>query len=146
MKSGYSVDLKASRPPQNNFPVGFFIEDFSYTKVSDPKTLDENNGRFCITPEYPNGTYAYFATIEEGNADSSGPFAGYKRPKFPFLVGDNFKSTPNKFNFSSYSNQDQYELDKSKWSRNTHFYNLIEGNLEYEYVYIPDDLKQTIDI
>ena len=146
MKSGYSVDLKASRPPQNQFPVGFFIEDYSYTKVADQATLDENNGRFCITPEYPNGTYAYFATIEEGNADSSGPFAGYKRPKFPFLVGENFKSTPNKFNFSSYSNQEQYLLNKSEWSRNTYFYNLIEGNLEYEYVYIPDDLKQTIDI
>ena len=146
MKSGYSVDLKASRPPQNQFPVGFFIEDYSYTKVADQATLDENNGRFCITPEYPNGTYAYFATIEEGNADSSGPFAGYKRPKFPFLVGENFKSTPNKFNFSSYSNQEQYLLNKSEWSRNTYFYNLIEGNLEYEYVYIPDNLKQTIDI
>ena len=146
MKSGYSVDLKASRPPQNQFPVGFFIEDYSYTKVSNQATLDENNGRFCITPEYPNGTYAYFTTIEEGNADSSGPFAGYKRPKFPYLVGENFKSTPNKFNFSSYSNQDQYKLNESEWSRNTYFYNFIEGNLEYEYVYIPDDLKQTIDI
>ena len=29
------------------------------------------------------------------------------------LVGENFKSTPNKFNFSSYSNQDQYELNES---------------------------------
>ncbi len=146
MQSGYSVDLKASRPPQNEFPVGFFIEDFTYTEVSDQKILDENNGRFCITPEYPNGTYAYFATIEEGNADSAGPFAGYKRPKFPYLVGNNFKSTPNKFNFSSYSNQDQYELNNSQWSRNTYFYNLIEGDLEYEYVYIPNDLKQTLDI
>ena len=72
MKSGYSVDLKPSRPPQNEFPVGFFIEDYSFTKVNDPKTLDENNGRFCITPEYPNGTYAYFTTIDDGNADSAG--------------------------------------------------------------------------
>ena len=146
MKSGYSVDLKASRPPQNQFPVGFFIEDFTFTKVNDPKTLDENNGRFCITPEYPNGTYAYFATIEEGNADSAGPFAGYKRPKFPYLVGENYKSTPNKFNFSSYSNQEQYLLNNTEWSRNTYFYNLIENGLEYEYVYIPDDLKQTLDV
>ena len=144
MKSGYSVDLKASRPPQNKFPVGFFIEDFTYSDIGNQSTLDQNNGRFCITPEYPNGTYAYFATIEEGNADSAGAFAGYKRPKFPYLVGENFKSTPNKFNFSSYSNQDQYELDG--WSRNTVFYNLIEGNLNYEYVYIPNKLSQTLTI
>ncbi len=146
MVSGYSVDLKASRPPQNEFPVGFFIEDYTYTKVADPKILDENNGRFCVTPEYPNGVYAYFTTLVEGQADSSGPFAGYKKPAFPFLIGENYKSTPNKFNFSSYSNQDQYELNGSGWSRNTKFYNFIEGNLQYEYVYIPDKLSQTLDI
>ena len=146
MKSGYSVQLKSSRPPANQFPVGFFIEDYTFTKVSDPTILDENNGRFCITPEFPNGTYAYFATIEEGNADSAGAFAGYKRPKFPFLIGNNFKSTPNKFNFSSYSNQDQIKLENTNWSRITELYNLIEGNLEYPYVYIPNDLKQTLEI
>ena len=146
MKSGYVESLKQSRPPLNNFPPGFFIEDYSYSDVNDQTILDENNGRFCVTPEYPNGTYAYFATIEDGNADSAGAFAGYKRPKFPYLVGNNFKSTPNKFNFSSYSNQDQYKLNDSKWSRNTEYYNLIEGNLEYQYLYIPDDLKQTLDI
>ena len=25
--------------------------------------LDEYNGRYCVTPEYPNGTYAYFVAI-----------------------------------------------------------------------------------
>ena len=54
--------------------------------------------------------------------------------------------TPNKFNFSSYSNQEQYELNESLWVQNTVFYNLIEGNLEYQYVYVPDNLKQTIDV
>ena len=146
MMSGYAVDLKTSRPPSNEFPVGFFIEDYSHTEVNDPTILDENNGRFCVTPEYPNGTYAYFTTVGNGNADSAGPFAGYKKPAFPYLIGNSFNSTPNKFNFSSYSNQDQYKLEESGWSRNTEFYNLIEGNLEYEYVYIPDDLKQTLDI
>jgi len=150
MKSGYVEKLKASRPPVGQFPPGFFIEDYSYSEVNDPTILDENNGRFCITPEYPNGTYAYFATIEPGNADSSGAFVGYKRPVFPYLIGNNFNSTPNKFNFSSYSNQDQYLLNGSGWYRNTEFYNLIEGSgdkdLEYDYAYIPDGLKQTLDI
>ncbi|WP_107039659.1 YHYH protein [Brumimicrobium mesophilum] len=27
--------------------------------------MDEHNGRFYITPEYPNGAYAYFATVDE---------------------------------------------------------------------------------
>ena len=36
--------------------------------------LDEHNGRFCVTPEYPNGTYAYFCTVDE-NWNSSYPYA-----------------------------------------------------------------------
>jgi hypothetical protein len=38
------------------------MEDYIYTSGSGD--LDQRNGRFCITPEYPGGTYAYFATID----------------------------------------------------------------------------------
>jgi len=44
------------------YPLGYYIEDFEY--VSQFGDLDEHNGRFCITPEYPSGTYAYFVTID----------------------------------------------------------------------------------
>ena len=56
MRSSYS--LKTSRengPPISTFPLGFFIEDYEYLGNGD---LDENNGRYCITPDYPNGTFA----------------------------------------------------------------------------------------
>ncbi|MDO7849402.1 YHYH protein [Hymenobacter sp. M29] len=42
-------------------PLGYYIEDFEY--VAGRGDLDSHNGRFCITPEYPAGTYAYFVTI-----------------------------------------------------------------------------------
>ena len=42
-------------------PLGYYIEDFEY--VAGRGDLDEHNGRFCVTPEYPLGTYAYFVTI-----------------------------------------------------------------------------------
>ncbi|MDO7854397.1 YHYH protein [Hymenobacter convexus] len=42
-------------------PLGYYIEDFEY--VAGLGDLDSHNGRFCITPEYPQGTYAYFVTI-----------------------------------------------------------------------------------
>ena len=58
MKSGYSLDLKSGRPPLSKFPEGFFIEDYTHKKITDASVLDENNGRFGVTPEYPNGTYA----------------------------------------------------------------------------------------
>ena len=39
---------------------GTFIQD--YTFVAGSGDLDECNGRFTVTPEYPHGTYAYFLT------------------------------------------------------------------------------------
>ncbi|MEP7233792.1 MAG: YHYH protein [Ignavibacteriota bacterium] len=49
------------------YPLGYYIEDFEFIKSSGD--LDEHNGRFCVTPEYPSGIYAYFVTLDEmGNA------------------------------------------------------------------------------
>lgn len=41
---------------------GAFVQDYEY--VEGHGDLDECNGRFGITPEYPEGTYAYFLTGE----------------------------------------------------------------------------------
>jgi hypothetical protein len=114
--------------------------------LNDETVLDENNGRFCITPEFPNGTYAYFATISDSSVDSSGPFTRYKRPVFPYLIGNKFKSKPNEFNFDRFSNQDIIDLNDTDWVRNTYPYNIVENQSTYEYVTIPNNLNQTIDI
>jgi hypothetical protein len=146
MKSGYVEDLKPNRPSLTEFPLGFFTEDYTYLKVSDETVLDENNGRFCVTPEFPNGTYAYFATINNSYADSSGTFSGYKRPVFPYLIGENYKSKPNDFNFKKSSNQDEIDLNQTDWSRNTYPYNLIDNSSSYSYLTVPNLLNQTIDV
>ncbi|MEM8587981.1 MAG: YHYH protein [Pseudomonadota bacterium] len=39
---------------------GTFVEDFAY--VAGSGDLDACNGRFTVTPEHPDGTYAYFLT------------------------------------------------------------------------------------
>ncbi len=39
---------------------GSFVEDFEF--IADAGDLDECNGRDTITPDYPDGTYAYFLT------------------------------------------------------------------------------------
>lgn len=41
---------------------GTFFEDYVYAEGSGD--LDECNARFCKTPEFPDGTYAYFLTKE----------------------------------------------------------------------------------
>ena len=148
MKSGYiqEASIKENRPALSVFPAGFFIEDFTYKHVNDETVLDKNNGRFCVTPEFPSGTYAYFATINDGGAEQGGKFNSFKLPVFPYLIGNNYQSTPLEFNFNSNSNQDQYELEKSDWCRITTPYNLIEGDLNYPYMPIPNKLSQTVDV
>lgn len=60
-----------------NDPLGTFVEDYEY--VRGWGDLDEFNGRFAKTPEYPNGTYAYFLTTDEAG-----------RLAFPYLIGPRF--------------------------------------------------------
>jgi hypothetical protein len=145
LKSGYIPENKSNRPSLTSFELGFFVEDFTHYKKGDDTVLDENNGRFCITPEFPKGTYAYFATFEP-TADSGGKFSNYKQPKFPYLIGDSFKSKPIDFNFQKNSNQDDIDLNQTKWSRNTYFYNLINDDASYSYLTIPNNLNQTVDV
>lgn len=41
---------------------GAFVNDYEF--VPEIGDLDECNGRFCVTPDYPEGTYAYFLTTD----------------------------------------------------------------------------------
>ena len=62
------------------YPLGSFLEDYEYVPGSGD--LDEHNGRFCITPEYPSGVYAYFVTIDAS-----------EDPVFPYVLGPTYYGT-----------------------------------------------------
>ena len=66
-------------PPVNaEFPNGTFVEDYEYVKGQGD--LDEHNGRFGKTPDFPEGTYAYFlATREDGTM------------AYPYLIGPTYR-------------------------------------------------------
>ena len=68
------LDDQINRPPTSIYPKGFFVEDYVYENSSNDSVLDENNGRFCVTPDYPNGTYAYFTTLDGRSPETSGKF------------------------------------------------------------------------
>jgi|TARA_B110000116_G_scaffold126474_1_gene109614 hypothetical protein len=57
-----NISNRSNGPSLNQYPLGAYIEDFEY--VAGSGDLDEYNGRFCVTPAYPNGIYAYFVTID----------------------------------------------------------------------------------
>lgn len=64
----------------DDYPLGYFKEDYEFiAHPGEEDYLDVHNGRFCVTPEYPNGTYAYFATVDE-NWNSA----------YPYVVGPDF--------------------------------------------------------
>jgi hypothetical protein len=62
------------------FPLGYFREDYEFISHGGQEDyLDIHNGRVCVTPEYPNGIYCYFTTVnEEWNS------------AYPYVVGPTF--------------------------------------------------------
>ena len=70
------------------YALGHYLEDYDYLgDLSFAQgvqfDLDRYNGRTCVTPEFPNGTYAYFSTL---NADNT--------PAFPYNIGRQFYGSP----------------------------------------------------
>jgi len=138
LTSSYELRFdKPNRPSLSTFPGGFFVEDYEYTESGD---LDKHNGRYCLTPDYPNGVYAYFATFDN-IVDSDGPFTNYKRPYFPYLVGNSFKSQPNEFNYRKTSNQNQYNLENGNWFRNTKEYLINDDRSHYDFILNSDNFS-----
>lgn len=64
-------------------PDGTYIEDFVYEK--DLGDLDEYNGKECYTPDYPNGIYAYFVTVDPDD---------HSLCRYPYIVGPKYKNVP----------------------------------------------------
>ena len=81
MRSSYSLKQQEKMLTNIRVSTWIFIDDYEYLGNGD---LDENNGRFCITPDYPKGTFAYFATINPNENETSGTFKNFRSPVFPF--------------------------------------------------------------
>ncbi|WP_445716008.1 YHYH protein [Flavobacterium sp.] len=93
MKSGYQLrnitvrthwadgtDVSDGPAVSATYPLGSFREDYEWVAhPSDESYLDEHNGRFCVTPEYPAGIYCYFATVD-ANHNSA----------YPYLIGPTY--------------------------------------------------------
>lgn len=80
----------------STYPIGRYMEDNAwlgdltnsatgqkYVAGTNTFDLDEYNGRWCVTPEFPNGTYAYFVAIASNGA-----------PIFPYNIGRGYYATP----------------------------------------------------
>lgn len=53
-------DVSNSRPAIDDYELGTFKQDWEY--IAGSGDLDECNGRFGVTPEFPDGIYHYYGT------------------------------------------------------------------------------------
>ena len=73
------TDVPDGPTVSTSYPLGYFREDYEFINHAQSDYLDIHNGRVCVTPEYPNGIYCYFATVnEEWNS------------AYPYVVGPTF--------------------------------------------------------
>jgi hypothetical protein len=86
----YGVASIQSGPPVNGtYPLNRYMEDNAFlgdlgSTMGVEFDLDEYNGRWCVTPEFPAGTYAYFVSISSNGT-----------PVYPYNIGRSFYGTPN---------------------------------------------------
>lgn len=74
------VTVPSGPAVSTTYPLGYFREDYEFiSHTGSEDYLDEHNGRFCKTPEYPNGIYCYFATVDE-----------HWNSAYPYVVGPTF--------------------------------------------------------
>lgn len=90
--SDYGPDVSTT------YPLGTYVEDYEYLAGSGH--LDEYNGRWCVTPEFPSGTYAYFSTMTDE-----------KEPAFPYLIAAEY--------YGEVSQQDVANISKATIPTNT---------------------------
>ena len=90
----YNTD-QTGATPLSTYPVSRYMEDYAYLgDLTNSATgtnyqkgthfdLDEYNGRWCVTPEFPGGTYAYFVSMSSNGT-----------PVFPNNIGRAFYGSP----------------------------------------------------
>ena len=137
LKTGYELNATVvnDRPSTSTFDAGFFIDDYRFTNSGH---LDEHNGRFCKTPEFPDGVYAYFAGVTTSITSNK------LEPFYPYFIGNKFRSPF--INENSILNQ-SFDFNNSNLVRNTFPYNANNPNAGYDfYTESYEDYEQISEI
>ena len=131
LTSGYVLNPNnvVNRPHQ--FSNGFFVEDYSFTNAGD---LDQHNGRYGKTPEYPNGVYAYFVGIGSNSL----------LPEFPYFIGDTYRTDPSTDNFNL--NQSTFNFGNSNLIRNTYPYKVSDPFADNDFIVESNEITKQSSI
>ena len=122
LTSSYKKNIIKVINRPSGFNEGFFVDDYIFDGSGD---LDIHNGRFCKTPEFPNGIYAYFATV--GLSTSTNKIEGV----YPYFIGNTYRSPL--INDNLILNHD-FEFNNSNLIRNTKPYNVNEKFADNDFI------------
>jgi len=130
----YELNIGKVFDRPSSFSSGYFIEDFEYTGNKD---LDRHNGRFCKTPEFPNGVYAYFASVTTSVSSNK------LEPAYPYFIGNTFKSPFIQENSNLNQN---FDFNNSNLIRNTFPYKLNDAYANYDFLIEPYEISSQTSI
>ena len=126
LTSGYKLnkDKVVDRPTASEFEEnGYFIDDWQYDP--DNGNLDEHNGRFCKTDEFPNGVYAYFASVKPSTQSNT------LEPSFPYFIGKKYRSP---FISSNTTLSQEFDFNNSNLLRNTFPYKVGDALADNDFI------------
>ena len=118
--SSYEVDVVTTpnlRP--SGFANGYFVQDYVYKASGD---LDEYNGRYLVNSDFPNGTYAYFATL-----DVNGNLA------YPYITKSHYNQS-DAFNYNLLIEQTDQYVNTGEYKRNVTHLGLNDDSREYPFL------------
>jgi len=126
LTSSYELNTANIIDRPTGFSNGFFVEDYQFTNSGD---LDENNGRFGKTPEFPNGVYAYFATIDAISLE----------PQFPYFIGNSYRSNILEEN---YTLDQSFDFNSSNLLRNTFPYKVSDAYAHNDFIIETNEIRK----
>mgnify|MGYP001196446358 CR=1 FL=1 len=131
--SSYVEDITNVIDRPSGFTGGFFIEDYKFdSSVGD---LDEHNGRFEKTQEFPNGVYVYHATVGNLNV-----------PTFPYFLGNSYRSKSIEYNLEN-NLQTNFDFNSNNLIRNTFPYKVADDFANNDFIVETNEIQnQKIEI
>ena len=122
LKTGYTLNSSSVQNRPTTFSNGFFIEDY---KFDNSGVLDAHNGRYCKTPEFPNGVYAYFCGVTTSTTSND------LEPSYPYFIGNSFRSD---FIQENKTLNQSYDFNSSNLVRNTFPYKINDKDADYDFL------------
>jgi hypothetical protein len=134
LKPGYTLDISKVADRPTIFSPGFFIEDYTFDGSGD---LDQHNGRFCKTPEFPLGIYAYFVGVSTNTSTSK------LDPIYPYFIGNTYRSPFIKENVTL---DQSFDFNRSNLSRNTFPYKVADPYADNDFLVESNELINQVSI